>query len=650
MSISIPGDAQLAYTTVVKGDPKVEWAIFSLASAGSELKLQSTGSGLDDLQEEFMDGRIQYAFARVEDPNTNLERFIQINWCGDGVAAFQKGLFNTYSPQISGFLKATHIVLQARNEDDVTPDHIYKRMQESSGSKYGAGNASSASPAVANKPAPAFTSAPKPYVPSSSSASSFNKPTPGPSYNRPTGAFDKPTPSFNKPTTSFNKPTPAPAAEAPPAPPPREPSPPPPAPAAAPAPTPATSKPAEDDRIAPVGTAYEPVKLAAPKKLVNRWGQGAFNNNDDEDKPDEKPKAGGFSAARSAFMGGAASNNAPSSVSSGPTPGKKLTWSERQAEAKKQREAEEQAATEAMGKVSISANNTGTKSFGYGASTPSAPPLAPAAPAPPAEEQEEEEDIPPPPPPPPAPLPPRVPEPEVESKAENEDDWDDAPPAPPPPPMASRPAVPVVAAVEEDEDEAPPPPPPPPPMPNFDSEPPAPAAPAAPRMPARAPSQAQVKNPAGGPKAKAMYDYDVSEFNEISFKEDDIIEGIEQTDPDWWTGVDPRTGNKGLFPSNYVEMVGDDAQEQEEEEDVPPPPPPPPAPPAAGGMGMGGAAAKGKTAIAQYDYEATEDNEISFAEGDEIIQIEETDPDWWTGTNAKTGKQGLFPANYVEAS
>ena len=30
-------------------------------------------------------------------------------------------------------------------------------------------------------------------------------------------------------------------------------------------------------------------------------------------------------------------------------------------------------------------------------------------------------------------------------------------------------------------------------------------------MPARAPSQAQVKKAAGGPKAKAMYDYDVSE-------------------------------------------------------------------------------------------------------------------------------------------
>lgn len=29
----------------------------SLASAGNELKLQATGSGLDDLEEEFMDGR-----------------------------------------------------------------------------------------------------------------------------------------------------------------------------------------------------------------------------------------------------------------------------------------------------------------------------------------------------------------------------------------------------------------------------------------------------------------------------------------------------------------------------------------------------------------------------------------------------------------
>ena len=103
----------------------------------------------------------------------------------------------------------------------------------------------------------------------------------------------------------------------------------------------------------------------------------------------------------------------------------------------------------AMSKVSISANDTGSKGFGYGgaSSTPSAPP-----PAPPAADEEEDEDVPPPPPPPPAPLPPRVPEPE-ESKAEADEEWDDAPPAPPPPPMASRPVVPAPAAVEEDEED-----------------------------------------------------------------------------------------------------------------------------------------------------------------------------------------------------
>jgi len=59
---------------------------------------------------------------------------------------------------------------------------------------------------------------------------------------------------------------------------------------------------------------------------------------------------------------------------------------------------------------------------------------------------------------------------------------------------------------------------------------------------------------------------------------------------DWWTGIDPKTGSKGLFPSNYVELMqGGDV----EEDDVPPPPPAPPAAAAPSG--------KGKTAIAQYE-------------------------------------------------
>ena len=52
-------------------------------------------------------------------------------------------------------------------------------------------------------------------------------------------------------------------------------------------------------------------------------------------------------------------------------------------------------------------------------------------------------------------------------------------------------------------------------------------------------------------------------------------------------------------------------------------------------------------AVAEYDYEAGEDNELTFNEGDKIINIEFVDDDWWLGELEKNGEKGLFPSNYV---
>lgn len=56
------------------------------------------------------------------------------------------------------------------------------------------------------------------------------------------------------------------------------------------------------------------------------------------------------------------------------------------------------------------------------------------------------------------------------------------------------------------------------------------------------------------------------------------------------------------------------------------------------------AASSGPHAIALYDYEAAEDNELTFAEGDKIVDVEFASDEWWQGTNERTGEQGLFPA------
>ena len=122
--------------------------------------------------------RIQYAFARVIDHNvcfhyihvdtilinqtgffqSKLPKFVQINWCGDGVPEAKKGLFHTHSTAVAKFLRGTHVVINARNEvriasefsrileilmflqSDVTPALIMKRIEAASGAKYSAHN------------------------------------------------------------------------------------------------------------------------------------------------------------------------------------------------------------------------------------------------------------------------------------------------------------------------------------------------------------------------------------------------------------------------------------------------------------------------------------------------------------------------------
>jgi hypothetical protein len=159
-----------------------------------------------------------------------------------------------------------------------------------------------------------------------------------------------------------------------------------------------------------------------------------------------------------------------------------------------------------------------------------------------------------------------------------------------------------------------------------------------------------------------QYDYEKAEDNEIELVEGQYVTNIDQVDDDWWMGTNSK-GETGLFPSNYVELA------EGGEDDGPAPPTAPvaaqrsPSPPPAAQSASSGAA--GKTATAQYDYEAAEDNELSFPDGATIQNVvcnpvrpaynvnvcantiqEFPDEDWWFGEYG--GKSGLFPANYVQ--
>ncbi|KZP01525.1 hypothetical protein CALVIDRAFT_8603 [Calocera viscosa TUFC12733] len=729
-----------AYKEVLNGDPSTNWVLFTYEGRSNDLKVQDTGSGgLEELEDSFNDGRIQFAYVRVKDPNSGLTKFVQINWCGDGVPESRKGLFQTHSATLTDFLKVVHVQVAARSEADVDPDIILKRVADASGSKYSVHNeqikapepiapirgsgyqptgkvdigelrkgARPAEPIAPIKPAyqpigkvdvDELRKGVKPEEPIAPVVGSGYKPVgrvdidelrkgarpapaPAPvvgsgyqpigkvdigelrrgarpdepiapvvgSGYQPTGKVDiaelrkgaRPdepiapvgtvyTPPREElsnfknlanppPPPAAPRPTPAAASPAPPTAPrpavggfnPRPAFSTPPAPAAAPQPV----KPAEDDRIGPVGTAYTPVSLAAPKKLVNPFA----NRMQQEEKPP-----------------------ALSPASTGP---KKLTWSERQAAAKKQQEEEDarttslaERATSTAGTVSetavagagfaVGAIKGATQALrdAVGDTIAPPPPAAPRPPVPVRQDTDEQQDE-------------EWPEDEAPPVATS------APAAPPPSPSAPRPtaaAAPVEAA-------APPPPPPPPAPPSADE---------LEEVTTQVATMQVAESHPPGPKAIVTFSYEAAEGNEIDLNEGETIYGVEQLDEGWWSAT-TASGKTGLFPANYVELLEDDAAAESAAPPAPPPPPapvaepeheelaapaPPPPPPAAP---RPTAAEPAKPfAIAQFEYEAAEDNEISFAEGQKIIDLEFVSDDWWSG-RVEGGAQGLFPANYVE--
>jgi chemotaxis protein histidine kinase CheA len=121
---------------------------------------------------------------------------------------------------------------------------------------------------------------------------------------------------------------------------------------------------------------------------------------------------------------------------------------------------------------------------------------------------------------------------------------------------------------------------------------------------------------------RALYNYDATEDNELSFKANDRIVVIQKDDSGWWHGE--LNGQVGIFPSNFVEGDG-------------------------GAAGPAVTKEEPKTATkckVLYDYNADSDSELTIKEGD-ILTIENEDEGWYFGSNSK-GDTGRFPSNYVQ--
>ncbi|KAI9308328.1 hypothetical protein BJ944DRAFT_260437 [Cunninghamella echinulata] len=116
---------------------------------------------------------------------------------------------------------------------------------------------------------------------------------------------------------------------------------------------------------------------------------------------------------------------------------------------------------------------------------------------------------------------------------------------------------------------------------------------------------------------QVLYDYEARTVEEITIQENDIVYIIEKADDEWWKAELKQVntdehGPIGLVPANYLEEV----------------------------------TPIGKVR-AEYDYDAQQEEELSFTEGQELWLIEQDDPDWYL-VKLENGDIGLAPSNYVQ--
>ncbi|KAK9468278.1 hypothetical protein V1512DRAFT_251763 [Lipomyces arxii] len=759
-----------AYDSIVHGDPSISWAVFTYGAGfnSGTLKLQSTGAGdIDEFQDEFSDGKVQYAFARVvTDSSTNLSKFVLIGWCGDGVPERAKGYFPTHFASVAKLFHGYHVQITARSEDDIEPSAILKKIEDASGAKYSFvesmtrfqkappvrpkytsahatshadesdwGDAPPVTKTEVTKVAPAW----KPVkVDLDAIRKSFNEERrsiePVRSAYQPIGKVDvaaiRASASKNeldaeKPEVVKSSYQPIGKVDI-----------------AAIRAT-ASKKELETEKPEVIKSSYQPIgkvdldsiraQAKQAESAMPSFTRAKSPELTSEEPPSLKERSKAFNAEPSGrlyempkpkvnkpalasrFGGSSAFGTAPPMPSDSFKEEKKTTpgfnnfvneggktpaqiWAERKAKAaggsttssssttttalpktfgapwsapksplpvaaadddKVEEEAEElkfsnvAAMRERLAKASMSDEEEEESAFDrpespirlakpVSSSTIIRPGGLPARPLPPKESPEpesEEEPL-------PETEPERGPEPEVEEEG----------PTPPALNYSSRPSYSKTALperqpepeVEEEEREE-----------EEEEEEKKPVSafaqgraaaanalasggimggPAPVRQHAPEP-ELEIESPAerSGKTAVVLYDYHKDEDNEINLTEGEIVYDIEELDDGWWAGH-LSSGEYGLFPSNYVELQEDGAGKPSAATE-----------PAAYEPEEAPASAdvpKGPSAIASYDYEAQEDNELSFPEGAVIEDLQFPDEDWWSGVY--NGERKLFPANYVE--
>ncbi|CAH4028876.1 unnamed protein product [Pieris brassicae] len=122
-------DLLAAWKDVLDEKSETDWALFSYDGMSNDLKFISKGDGgLTELVDEFNSGKIQYAFLKVDIPNSTISKYVLINWQGEGAPTVRKGTCANHIKHVSQFFNGFHTTVHARTEDDLDEKIILDKL------------------------------------------------------------------------------------------------------------------------------------------------------------------------------------------------------------------------------------------------------------------------------------------------------------------------------------------------------------------------------------------------------------------------------------------------------------------------------------------------------------------------------------------
>jgi hypothetical protein len=120
-----------AWKKVTENEDGYDWALFGYESKSTILKVDAIGSGgIETVAEEINEGKIQYAYVRIIDPNTHLIKFLLVNFQGEAVLDLvHKGTCSNHIRDISKLLK-NQLTITASTIDDLDEDLIISKLSK----------------------------------------------------------------------------------------------------------------------------------------------------------------------------------------------------------------------------------------------------------------------------------------------------------------------------------------------------------------------------------------------------------------------------------------------------------------------------------------------------------------------------------------